>query len=196
MKVFAKTISILFHPLIMPIYAMFVVLYFSPMGMFFAEKGRAYLLLLTAISTFFLPFLFVVLLRNIGVVSSLSLREQKERVAPLLFGASMCYVNYLFLLRIPRLPAVFPQLFSALAIFLIFLAIITKFWKISLHLAAIGGLLAITFAFSVQSWLFLTVIFCAGLVGTSRLLLKAHNSWQVYVGFFFGLFYLSGYFLF
>ncbi|MBS9767778.1 MAG: hypothetical protein KGV44_09610 [Flavobacteriaceae bacterium] len=122
------------------------------------------------------------------------MRERKERIIPLLFGAFMCYITYFLLNRIPRLPFVFPQLFEMLTSFLILLAVITRFWKISLHLAGIGGLLVLIFTFSVYSWFFPLGIFCAGLLGTSRLWLKAHNATQVYVGFALGICYFLYFF--
>ncbi len=189
MKDLAKITSAVFHPLLMPFYGMLVMLYYSPISVFLLFRAKVFLLVLTFVTTCLIPLLFVFLLQNLKLISSLSMRARKERIVPLLFGALMCYVNYLLLSKIPRLPLVFPQLFEVLTLFLIALALIPRFWKISLHLAGIGGLLVILFAFSVQSWLFVAVIFCAGLVGTSRLLLKAHNSWQVYMGFLLGVSY-------
>lgn len=113
---------------------------------------------------------------------------------PLLFGALMCYMNYIFLARIARLHPLFPKMFFALALFLLILAIVTKFWKISLHMAAIGGLLVIFYAFSFYENFFLLVILLAGALGSARLQLGAHNSLQVYAGFSLGVLYFLCYF--
>jgi membrane-associated phospholipid phosphatase len=65
-------------------------------------------------------------------------------------------------------------------------------WKISTHTAAIGGVagalfvFAEFFGFNPVWWLSLTFIL-AGILGTSRMILRQHSLAQVIAGFFVGV---------
>ncbi len=189
MERFFRILSVIFHPLFLPFYAMSVLLEYSSIGLILPYKSKAFLLVLTFLGTSVIPFLFIVFLRIVGFCSSLSLRRRKERILPLLFGAAVCYFCFHFLEKVPFLPFGISDIFWMLCLFLVLLACITHFWKISLHLAGIGGLLAIVFSIANSLWLFLACVFVSGLMGTARLYLQAHNSSQVYIGFFVGLFF-------
>ncbi|PVX51974.1 hypothetical protein C7377_0268 [Balneicella halophila] len=191
----ASIVSVLLHPLLMPFYAVLVMLLATPLGGLLPGKASFIILGTVFVLTCFMPFLFVAFLRIKGVVSSMKIRNRKERTLPLLFGAFMYYICYQLMAKVASLPHLFSKMFFALTVFLLILIIITRFWKISLHMAAVGGMLAIVFVFSFYSWLPLFVIFLAGLLGTSRLWLQAHNSMQVYAGFCLGVSFFIGYFL-
>lgn len=195
MSRFAQFFSGLLHPLVMPLYATLLMLLATPLGLVLTNKAMFFLITIVFLSTCLLPLLFVIVLHKIGLISSLAMRKRKERIIPLLLGAFMCYVSYTLLLRIVRLHPLFPKIFFALAVFLLLLTLVTQFWKISLHMAAIGGLFAIVFIFSYHSWLLLLVVLLSGLLGTCRLWLRAHNSAQVYGGFCLGVCYFLGYFI-
>ena len=75
----------------------------------------------------------------------------------------------------------------------LFLAFIINnlFEKISLHAMGMGGFLAIVImALNITqydlTYLFLLVIFLSGLVGTARLILKAHQTREIYTGYMLG----------
>ena len=69
-------------------------------------------------------------------------------------------------------------------------AIISNFWKISLHMLGIGGVLgaflAIHTLFGGNIFLIITLLFCAGLVGFARVNENAHSLKQAYLGFIIG----------
>ncbi|MFM9027863.1 MAG: hypothetical protein ACKOQ6_07685, partial [Bacteroidota bacterium] len=72
-----------------------------------------------------------------------------------------------------------------------FSLLINYFWKISIHMVGIGGALGLMFAVNsiiiidLSMAIVLTTL-VTGLLGTARLSLGAHDSWQVYAGFFTG----------
>ncbi len=191
----AKLTSLLLHPLLMPFYAMVVLLFATLPGVFLSLKSKMILLSVVFFFTFFTPLLFVALLVRYGRVSSFSMREQSERFIPLLFGAVMCYMTYRVLGNIIQIEVVLSELFLALSFFILLLAIITRFWKISLHMSAIGGMSVLIFMASYNALLLPFIILLSGLLGTSRLWLKAHDSAQVYLGFCLGTSYFFIYFL-
>lgn len=80
-------------------------------------------------------------------------------------------------------------------------AIITYFWKISLHMIGIGGFSGLLFSIA---WLYSSqiaaisfpiIILTSGIVGSSRLILKAHTPAQIYSGYSIG-FIVSIFFLY
>ena len=74
---------------------------------------------------------------------------------------------------------------------IIFAAIISKFWKISLHLLAIGGVVGVFLALQLIEGgvlhLLLIFILLSGILGVARIAQKAHNHTQVYLGFLLGM---------
>jgi len=80
---------------------------------------------------------------------------------------------------------------------IVVLLLISFKWKISNHMAALGGLSGVFFAFSFRNGLnpvyaLLTVVIIAGLVGTARLALNKHNIWQIIAGYLLGFVILYG----
>ncbi|MCQ2959209.1 MAG: phosphatase PAP2 family protein [Bacteroidales bacterium] len=91
----------------------------------------------------------------------------------------------------------FFRTYLLLCIITIFIAnLITYFWRISLHTIGMGGLLGLLASFYLEEPLFYTFaielipffIILSGLVGTSRLYLKAHTPLQIYAGYAVGFF--------
>lgn len=80
------------------------------------------------------------------------------------------------------------------ALFLqILCALINVWWKISTHTAAIGAMTGALFAFAEifafnPVWWFCLMIIIAGLLGTSRMVLRQHTLPQVVVGYIIGVF--------
>jgi membrane-associated phospholipid phosphatase len=69
--------------------------------------------------------------------------------------------------------------------------IINFWWKISIHMTAIGGMLgafmAVTYLFFVNTLIIqILILLCSGIIGASRLQLKAHQPPQIYGGFLLG----------
>ena len=93
------------------------------------------------------------------------------------------------LLRIPQFMA---NILVAALMIQIVCALINVWWKISTHTAAIGGFAGALVAFSIlfafnPIWWFCLVILIAGLVGSSRMILRQHTLTQVVVGFLVGV---------
>ena len=70
-------------------------------------------------------------------------------------------------------------------------AIVNVWWKVSTHTAAIGGVAGALFAFAEYFgfnpiWWLCLVFIIAGLVGSSRMILRQHTLGQVVGGFWIG----------
>ncbi len=149
------------------------------------------------LGTFLLPVLFSTILWKNGNITSLEMPKRDERHAP--FALTLvCYFAVLYLLwklPVPRLIA-FITLGGILAILWSFL--INLRWKISIHMTGIGGLFGLIYGLSYSMnmpmiYLLMIIAVIAGVLGMSRMLLKAHTPAQVYVGFLSGFFIEVGY---
>lgn len=190
-KAIAKTLSVLFHPILYPIYG-FLLLFFLD-GQFIQQiniQAKLYVLAVVFINNVLLPFALLYILKKRKFISSIQLENRTERFYPLLIGL-LFYVSSWYL--ISRLPL--PQLYSYvlfLSAFLSVLAIIANlFFKISLHSLGAAGfstaLLAVSYVYNQPiSLLVVIAILISGLIGSSRLVLKAHQDSQVYTGLLIG----------
>jgi len=87
-------------------------------------------------------------------------------------------------------PIIKAELIGAISIILI-ASIISKYWKISLHLLGIGGLVGVLIALEIiygdLQHLIIIFILLSGVLAMARIKEKAHNYLQVYIGFLGGL---------
>lgn len=187
----AKIISWICHPLLMPTYVLIMLfnmnIYYS---FVIADYSKLRILGLIFITTFVLPLMInLIFLRN-KLISSLYLRIKEERVLPFIVTGVFYYMTYELLKQL-FLPD-FYKLYMLGASFLILIAIILNFfWKISIHMLAVGGVTGIFLGLSFKMllsmpYLIIALIFISGLIGYSRIILKQHRSWEIYAGYLIG----------
>ena len=120
------------------------------------------------------------------------MEHAKERLIPFLVISVLYIFSYYLLIRLGA-PKTIAKLILISAITVFSLFILSFFWKISAHMAGIGGLLgaliAISFLLSVNlEYYIITVIIISGILGFSRLVLDKHKPYQIYSGWFLGIF--------
>jgi len=183
----AHSLSVLLHPVFMPLLTMVTAFWLDPHLSFFIPlplKLITYGMVL--VLTVLFPITSALLLLKSGAISNLAMPERKERIIPLLttlFYTGMC----LYLLhRTMHHPATY-ALFTGVLLALVLTLSITLVWKIGAHMVGIGGavgtftgLLALhdPFPFIVVA----AVIILAGALGTARLLASDHTPGQVHAG--------------
>jgi hypothetical protein len=197
MKIAAQTISVIAHPLLMLTYMLLLLLLVNPYLFGVNSIGdleSRTLILSVFFTSFLLPAIAIFLMRKLDLISSLDMRDKKDWV----------FQN---VLRNNDMPTAFliAVLGTTMGLFLCFL--INLFFKISLHATGISGyvgMVAITWYYysygTFEMWLpflgpcnvstnlvLIVSVLVAGLVGTSRLGLKAHTSRELYAGFALGL---------
>ena len=191
LKAFATAISYLFHPLLLPTYAFLLILLGNPyMFANLDQNVKARILATILLNTFFLPVIAVVLMRRLNFVSSLHLGTQQERYIPLIATGVFYFWSFLVFKKLPIDPFMVNMLLGAsIAIAITF--VINIFYKLSIHTVGAGYLLGIavqltaiaTYDFSM---ILITIIIIAGLVGSARLYLTAHDQGEIYMGYFIG----------
>tara|TARA_B100000214_G_scaffold301796_1_gene232312 strand:- start:544 stop:1143 length:600 start_codon:yes stop_codon:yes gene_type:complete len=186
---FSKIISTILHPVFMPLIAIYLSLELvAEAGLVTNTVGVFYIIVF--LSTVAIPLTSVLFLKKIKHISSLEMRDHKERSLPLLITAFSMTIGYYWLNDILIF---FPLLRNEIlgAIFLIiFASIVSRYWKISLHMLGVGGVIGVLFSLNILfgnlSNLLIIFILTSGLLGYARLKEKAHSSTQVYLGFLIG----------
>jgi membrane-associated phospholipid phosphatase len=158
--------------------------------------AKRFIFLVVFFTTAILPVLSVAVLA-LNPNFDLSMQKTRDRVIPLLSTAIFYYVGFLLLNRIRIFP-IFKMFLIASTLVIVLLLIITLKWKISTHMASVGGLAGTVFALSFKTGInplaiILSVVLVSGLVGSARLLLNKHNLAQLAAGF--GLGFLILYFV-
>jgi membrane-associated phospholipid phosphatase len=190
MRTFYKTVSLVFQPLLMPTYAMILLMnmdIFMPMP----SIWRWVAIIGTLIFTGILPALPIWLMMKRGEIKDLFISRKEERTMPYLFSF-MAYVFWsLFMWRTLQFPTfiVAMGMGSALSIFIV--VFINLKWKISAHLVALGGFCGSIFGVCFRTainpvWLFGIIFGISALVALSRIELKAHTPGQTLAGFAIG----------
>jgi hypothetical protein len=208
LKISAKILSVVCHPLLMLTYMLGLLLIVNPylFGVSNASEGKI-LMIRTFATTFILPAFAIFIMHRLKLISSLQMTDKQERIGP--FIATGIFYLWVFwsVFKDPKMPSAFliAALGTTIGLFACFL--INLFFKISLHATGAGGFVGMVLitmwlysygAFSM--WLpFIGVcnvsinavlmfsILLAGAVGTARLLLNAHTSKELYSGFVLGL---------
>lgn len=194
MKIIAKIVSYLFHPLLIVTW-MTVLLYITNQPQFADVQqrfGKISPILPVFLYTFLFPVIAILMMKKLGFLESLEMPDSKQRIIPFI----ICIVLYIWTYLMMRKTGypMFLRLFMLGSISTLMLAfVINVFHKLSLHMAAITGatltvFLWIFYSQSDLAYFFIFMIILSGLVATSRLLLQAHTGREVYSGFLTGVF--------
>ena len=191
MNNFYKIISLIFQPLLMPTYGMILMM---NMDIFYSLPlvWRCVAIVGTFLFTAVMPATPILIMIRKGEISDLFISKREDRTMPYLFSL-LAYVFWsLFMSRTLQFPnfIVAMGFGSAFSIFIIVL--INLKWKISAHLAGIGGLtgsiIGISYRMAINPiWLIIIVLTITALVAISRIGLKAHTPAQTLAGFVIGL---------
>ena len=189
----AKFLSYLFHPLFAPLLAA-ILIFNLPLYINY-KYGSDYFLyvyVIISMNLIIAPLLISNYLKKIGMIESLKMEKVKERQLPYLITAIFYAFTYYLLSKI-NFPSTYLVLFGAAAISIIVLFLFSLIgFKLSAHLTAMGGICGMLIILSYQvavdlsNWLIL-FLFLSGLIGTARLKLNAHNSWEILFGFLIGI---------
>lgn len=188
---FAKIISTLFHPLLMPTYG-FAVLFLTQnyISTFTTLNLKILILSVTFIFTFLLPAINAFILLKMGRIKSLEMESNEERVIPY-SSTALYYFSLYYLFYNAEFPNIFKILVLGASISIVLTLLINFKWKISAHAIGIGGISGGIFGIVLRLHIdlhviLMFVILVAGLVGYARLKLNAHTPAQVYAGFLLG----------
>jgi hypothetical protein len=188
----AKVISYVFHPLFVPVYILIFLLYIHP----FVFAGttawdRKMVLLQTILMYGFFPLVTVLLLKALDFINSVYLNKQKDRIIPFV----ICNIWYFWIWYVWRNLPNSPKEIVILAM-TIFLAsaiglMANIYMKISMHTISMGVtvsfMLFLALTQSLNFGIYLSIAFLiAGLVCTARFIASDHTAMEIYTGLLVG----------
>jgi len=196
----AKIVSIVFHPLLIPLYGLAILLSAPTFLKYLPVEAKRVLFTVILIDNVFLPLALLPFLKYRNLISSFNIDDRRERIIPLLI-TSILYCTTSFIVFRYQIPFFLKSFIFATSVVAIVVSMINFWWKISVHAVGAGALTATVFSLSLKmhtplTWYLLAVILVSGIILSSRLRLNAHNPSQVWVGFLTGFLGISLFILF
>lgn len=190
---FANIISVVFHPLFIPVYVSLLLAFIHPFLFAGFDKAAKWRLVVTVfVNLTLFPALTVFLCWRLKFIDSIKMNTQKERIIPLAAAMIFYFWGWYVLRNLNEVPDLFKQFLLGCFITIIAAWLANIYFKVSLHALGMGGVVAFIaiLVFSVEggSGQYVAVaLFIAGLVCSARLILSSHKSFEVYSGVFLGV---------
>lgn len=184
----ARFFSFVLHPLILPSAGLYI-LFSLPTFIQFSvpQRAQSLLILIVLINTGIAPLLSIYFLYKTKVLSDTTLNNRRERIIPT-FISVLFYIFTWFLFRQTNLPSMLNHFILGATLLTILGLLVTLWWKISIHMMSIGGMVGFLSAVSLTlelpiHWMVVIFIILSGILGSARVVLRSHNQSQVYAGF-------------
>ncbi len=195
LQVFAHIVSYICHPVFFPLVMAFVIYKLAPgsfadvpskqLGLWFFSIG---------ITAVFFPLFSIGLMKPLGFISSYLMPTAKERTIPLMVSMIFYFwISHVFnsMPGIP-VPLIFKVLFLGNFWGIIALFMINIFTKISMHTAAAGSMIGILIVLMLISHTNMALpliisIAAAGIIGMARMILRAHQRGDIWLGYIIGI---------
>ena len=189
----AKLLSRLLHPIFIPTITL-AIISTKFLNIIILSNQLNIIIIGTVIFTLLFPLLSILYLLFTKRIKNLQIEEKEERILPILITIIWMLIGYYFLNSILEYAPVVKSIYLGMITTLVITLFITKYWKISLHMAAIGGcwgvFLNLQYIYGGVINYVILILILSGFLGYSRAILKAHNMRQIYSGFFLGVFML------
>ena len=186
----SKVISIILHPIFMPLLAFYLSISLFPSIGFVITNYLNYIYSVLVISSIILPLISIFVLIKSGRVESIEMTHHYERPTPLFRTAFLIGLGYFLIENTLALSPILKSELLGAIIIMILAALISKYWKISLHMLGIGGLFGILISlnllFGGMEKIIILTLLISGILGISRIKEKAHSYKQIYSGFILG----------
>ena len=193
LKIAAKIISYIFHPIFIPVYVVwFLINLESYLFSGFSEWKKTTTLIQFLVMYAFFPVVTLLLLKGLGFINSMYLKTQRDRVIP--YVACMIYYFWVWyvLFRQPDYPSEIVRFSLAIFIASIGGLMANIYMKVSMHTIAVGVLAAfmMTLAFLLKKdfGIYISIaLLITGLVCTARLIASDHSPKEIYWGLIIGI---------
>lgn len=192
-RMIAKIISYLLHPVFVPVYIVWFMLFIHPYlfaGFSWIDK-RNVLIQAFLMYTFF-PVITILLLKGLKFIGSIQLKTQKDRIIPLIGCATWYFWIWNVWHNLPDYPKEARVLALAIWIASSLALLANIIMKISLHAIAIGVslmfLVLLGFSQNIYFGMYVVVaLFLTGIVCTARFIDSDHNPIEIYSGLALGM---------
>lgn len=192
LRLIGNAISVLLHPVFMPLISCIVLYYTMPEA--FANIRPKVLngwLGMIVINTIIFPVLTILLLKGLGFIKSIYLKDVKERVIPLIGTMVFYFWPYLVAKNVqaPESARIL-MLGNFWGIVIVF--IVTIFYKISMHTSGVGAFLGFVIVLMLISksllvWPLVLALSMAALIFWARYIVGAHSKKELWMGIAAGI---------
>ena len=187
---FHKLISVLLHPIVIPTIG--IVCFLALTKDRIPEQVAYFLLGLIFLTTYLVPLLFLFILKRLNLIKNFQVSTIGERKIPLFFMLVIFTVLGSNLIQIPMFQSL-GILFHGtnLALIVVYILFFFKI-KTSLHVISMSSLFMFFLIYCTRQGtnalpVIIPLLLLTGLLGSSRLNLKAHAPKEVYIAFFVGI---------
>ena len=186
----ARVVSMVFTPFYLPmvgLLSLFFLSYLSLMPLGY----KLQVLALVYFFTILLPTVMIHFYRKYNGWNLIELGHKERRMVPYVISI-LCYFFCVYIMDALHIPHFMGTIVSTALAIQIVCALINVWWKISTHTSAIGGVAGALFVFGElfafnPIWWLCLVLALAGMLGTSRMILRQHSLNQVVTGFLVGV---------
>lgn len=191
-RIAAKIISVVFHPLFIPVYISWFLIYANPLFPAFTAWDKSILLIRFLVMYTVFPLATILLAKGLGFIDSIYLRTQKDRIIPYV----ACGMYYFWMWYVLHNQPEFPKelVLLALAIFIASSAglVANNYLKVSMHGLSVGVMVCyiilLGFLSATSFGIFISIaLLITGVVCTARLVNADHHPIEVYAGLFIGI---------
>jgi hypothetical protein len=192
-RIVAKIISWVFHPIFIPVYVLIFLLQIQPhLFVGLSPLKKTFTVIQFGVMYAFFPVVTALLLKALGFIESIYMKTQKDRIIPYV----ICMIYYFWVWYVIKNQSAYPdQLIEfSLAIFIssILGLMSNAYMKVSMHAMAMGVIAAFVLLLALQNSLdsgvyISAAILLPGLVCTARLIVSDHSNKEIYTGLFLGI---------
>lgn len=187
----ARLISWILLPILVPVYGIILTFRLSLLAAEPAATKWIYTIIVFSICALF-PMLCGFVMKALGIVSDTGLNKQSERTIPYIITI-LTMGGTMFFLKAHGMPMWVNMFFAGGALTGLICMLINLRWKISAHLAGMGGLTAMLFMIRiagvpqhpVTGWIIAAIV-ASGALGSARIYMNRHTLAQVLAGFAVG----------
>ena len=186
----ARVMSMVFTPVYLPIVGLLSLFFLSYLSLM-PLGYKLQVLTLVYFFTILLPTVLIHMYRKYNGWNLIELGHKERRMVPYVISI-LCYFFCVYIMDMLHIPHFMGTIVSAALAIQIVCALVNVWWKISTHTSAIGGVAGALFVFGElfafnPIWWLCLVFILAGMLGTSRMILRQHSLAQVVTGFLVGL---------
>lgn len=186
----AQIVSIIFTPWYLPLLGFVLLLTFSYLNVL-PWQFKLMMIGLVYLFTVLMPYWSVYVYRRVNGWTRHEMSQKERRIVPYVLSI-MCYAALLYIMQTFHMPSFTIAVIAGALAVQIACALVNLWIKVSTHAAAIGGILgslmafSLVFAFDPTRWLCLTIL-VAGVVCTSRIILRQHTLTELGLGLLIGV---------
>jgi hypothetical protein len=191
-RIAAKFFSYLFHPIFIPVYIGWFVIFELRLFHEATAWDRTKLLIMFVMYYTFFPLVVTLLLKALNFIESIHLKTQRDRIIPYVICEIFYFWGWYVFRNMGNTPREVVMLSLAIFLATSLGLILNAYLKISMHAIAVGVLSAFVIMAGMMTGIsfgvYISIAFLiAGITLTSRFIDSDHTQAEIYLGFFSGV---------